>query len=269
MRGEPTAPVRWVHLLQALVAREGVEQLGLSARRVAELLGLAPSAISQYLSGKRGESGVRRYATDDRARAIARRTLERLIEAREAGRPASREVLDGAAELSELARATPGAGATLAPVDPRELRALSRWLRDRVRAEQVAVAQCMRLAQRAGDELTRALLRQIASDSLRHAEIVASLGPYIDRGVFATYAYGVTRAEIVALIEGERRAEAQADVRAARRLKGTMAVLLASIEADERKHTALLRSLLEHGFRPSASPKQAHEGTGHTLEARG
>lgn len=248
------ASIAWVHLVQALAAREGVEELGLSSRRVADLLGLAPSAVSQYLSGKRLEKGFLEYSADERARTIARRTIEELIEAQEAGRGATRSVLEGAAALAELAESAEGrermpkrvSESTEGP----QLRELARWLRERVKAEQVAVTQCMRLAQRARDELTRALLRQIASDSLRHAEIVASLAPYIDRGVSGAYASGITRKEIEALIDAERKAEAQADTASAHRLQGTMAVLIASMEADERKHAELLRGLLNSGFRP-------------------
>ena len=109
---------------------------------------------------------------------------------------------------------------------------------------------CMRLAQRARDELTRAILRQIASDSLRHAEIVASLAPYLDRGIAEAHASGITRREIEVLIEGERRAEAGADVVTSRDLGGTMALLIASMEADERKHADLLQGLLNSGFPP-------------------
>jgi rubrerythrin len=119
-----------------------------------------------------------------------------------------------------------------------------------VRAEQAAVSMCMRLAQRARDELTRAILRQIASDSLRHAEIVASLAPYLDRGITEAHASGITRKEIEVLIEGERRAEAGADVVTAGDLGGTMRLLIASMEADERKHTDLLQGLLDSGFAP-------------------
>jgi uncharacterized protein len=249
-----TASVSWVHLLQALAAREGVEQLGLSARRVADLLGLAPSAVSQYLSGKRGERGFLAFVANDAARAIARKTVEALIEAQEAGYTPTRIVLDGAAALSELPSggdhrppgSAHGPGRDTSP----QLRELAKWMRQRVKAEQVAVTQCMRLAQRARDELTRALLRQIASDSLRHAEIVASLAFYLDRGVSGAYASGITRKEIEALIEGEKRAEAQADLASARHLQGTMAILIASMEADERKHAELLRGLLDTGFRP-------------------
>jgi len=253
MTSKHAASTIWVHLVQALVAREGVEQLGLSSRRVADLLGLAPSAVSQYLSGKRVERRFLAYAADEQARTIARRVIEALVEAQEAGRTPSRVVLEGAAALSELpqspARRSSTAFAPAGSGASPQLRQLARWLRQRVRAEQVAVTQCMRLAQRARDELTRALLRQIASDSLRHAEIVASLAPYIDRGVSGAFASGITRKEIEALIEGERRAEAQADAESARHLQGTMAILIASMEADERKHAELLRGLLESGFR--------------------
>lgn len=248
-----TASISWVHLLQALVAREGVEQLGLSSRRVAALLGLAPSAVSQYLSGTRVGKGFLAYASDDRARAIARHAVEQLIAGESEGRGATRAILEGAASLAELSESPgrrkvfPGRGAD-ARTAP-ELRRLAVWMRQRVRAEQVAVTQCMRLAQRARDELTRGLLRQIASDSLRHAEIVASLATYLDQGVSAAFASGITRREVEALIESERRAEAQADSEPARHLDGTMAILIASMEADERKHADLLRGLLDRGFR--------------------
>ena len=69
------------------------------------------------------------------------------------------------------------------PAPPLVRREVPRWLRNRIVGEQNAVAECMRLAQRSRDELTRALFRQIASDSLRHAEIVASLTAYLDRGI--------------------------------------------------------------------------------------
>jgi uncharacterized protein len=253
MRRRATAPASWVHLLQALAAREGVERLGLSSRRVAELLGVAPSAVSQYLSGKRLEKGFARFATDEGARAIARSALEALIRAHEEGGAPTRVILQRALALSDLAERPQRAALPVSlpsgrPATP-QLRQLARWIRLRVKAEQVAVTECMRLAQRARDELTRGILRQIASDSLRHAEIVSSLLPYVDRGVTGAYAAGITRKEIESLIESERRAEAQADEGLAHHLTGTMAILVASMEADERKHTELLRGLLQQGFR--------------------
>jgi len=250
MARKRTAATSWVQLFQALAAREGVEHLGLSSRRVSGLLGLAPSAVSQYLSGKRVERGFGEFSSDQHVQTIVREAMERLVEAHGDERARTRIVLEGAAALAE-GSASGGRGVQSPPLRPGTppFRQLTKWLRLRIKAEQVAVTQCMRLAQRAGDELTRAILRQIASDSLRHAEIVASLAPYVERGVSGAFAAGITRKEVEALIESERRAEAQADSQAARHLQGTMAILIASMEADERKHAELLRGLLESGFR--------------------
>ena len=126
-------------------------------------------------------------------------------------------------------------------------RELVRALRLRVRGEQAAVGSCMQLAQKARDELTRAIFRQIASDSLRHAEIVASLATYLDRGAASAHASGITRRDVQQLIAKEKAAEAGGpDL--AKWLGGTMHLLAASMEADERKHDELLRGLLESGF---------------------
>ncbi|MCI4348292.1 MAG: hypothetical protein L3J97_06725 [Thermoplasmata archaeon] len=252
-----TAATGWVQLFQALAAREGVEHLGLSSRRMADLLGLAPSAVSQYLSGKRLERAFLEFSTDERAQAIVRRSVDRLIEIHPEGRGRSGVVLEGAASLSVLSDSperNPRSVVPRAETAPR-IRLLAKWLRLRGRAEQVAVAQCMRLAQRARDELTRTILRQIASDSLRHAEIVASLTPYIERGISRAFAAGISRKDVEALIEDERRAEAQADSDLAGHLQGTMAILVASMEADERKHAELLRGLLASGFPPASVRK--------------
>jgi hypothetical protein len=242
------SPSGWVQVLQGLVARELVEGLGLSGRRAAELLGLAPSAVSQYLSGRRLRVLFPAFAARGEARRIARRVANRLLDlgAGEVGPP--RLFLESAAELAERAGGPPGVRGKPEPV-PETVpdRELMRALRVRVLAEQTAVAYCMQLAQKARDELTRAIFRQIASDSLRHAEIVASLAANVDRGMGTTYASGITPKDVERLIQKEQAAE-KGGPNFSRWLGGTMALLVDSMEADERKHDELLRGLLNHGF---------------------
>jgi uncharacterized protein len=252
------SPAIWVHLLQALVAREAVEQFGVSARRAAELLGLTPSAVSQYLSGRRLGRWFGPYATDERARAIARTAAQELLRPHPGPPRRPRVLLEGAAALAELGGAIPRAPES-GPERPSaaasaRVRGIARWLRQRIRTEQTSVAQSMRLARKARDELTRAVLRQIASDSLRHAEIMASLVPYVDRGLLSAYVSGLSRQDVRALIEAERRAEVPATADSARHLRGTMAILVTSMEADEKKHTELLRALLASGFEAEIPP---------------
>ncbi len=171
-----------------------------------------------------------------------------------AGASGPRAVLQAAITLSERPasrRASPTAHFPGAP-SAEVRRRLPKWLRKRIAGEQAAVAECMRLAQRSRDELTRALFRQIASDSLRHAEIVASLAAYLDRGVSASAPTGITRAEVERLIEREHAAEASEGIDLGRNLGGMMHLLWESMEADERKHEELLRRLLDLGLAGSA-----------------
>jgi uncharacterized protein len=240
------SPVVWVQVMQALVARELVEAFGLSERQTAVLLGIVPSSVSQYLSGKRLGPTLSRYLDDEEARRIARRTAQQLM----AGSAGPRTVLESAIVLGERAAPTrPRDGARTAEgLRPELRRKIPGWLRDRIAGEQNAVAECMRLAQRSRDELTRALFRQIASDSLRHAEIVASLAAYLDRGVASSAPTGITRAEVEHLIEREHEAEATSEIDLGPELGGMMRILWESMESDEKKHERLLEFLLESGL---------------------
>ncbi len=245
MAPQTPSPVASVQVMQALVARELVEGLGLPERKAAQLLGIVPSSVSQYLSGKRLGPAISSYFADERVRRVARRTAEQLL----AGRPGSTAVLEAAIELTD--RGAPGGAGREGPVDalrPELRRRVPGWLRQRIVGEQNAVAECMRLAQRSRDELTRALFRQIASDSLRHAEIVAALAPYLDRGVVSSPPTGISRAEVEALIRREHEAEATGEIDLGPELQGMMRILWESMESDEHKHERLLQLLLQAGL---------------------
>lgn len=243
MSDRPGSPVAWVQLTQAMVARALVIEFGLPERRAAARLGLVPSAVSQYLSGKRLGAPIARLEADERIRRIARRVAQELVSRPETEVPAGPRILETAVEVAAGQR---GERAMPSRTDPSPIAPRGRLrtaLRARIRGEQSAVADCMRLAQKSRDELTRAIFRQIASDSLRHAEIVASLETYLDRGVDRTVASGIRRSDIDRLIARERAAEASTDSGLGERLGGVMGLLWESMEADERKHSALLARL--------------------------
>ncbi|HXQ48277.1 MAG TPA: hypothetical protein VN842_00650 [Thermoplasmata archaeon] len=245
----------WVQLAQALVARELVVSFGLPERRAAELLGIAPSAVSQYLSGKRLGASTGASRAPERERAVARAAAQQMVAPPTGPSDGLGVVLETARELS---RGPGGPGALGSPAAPRSTaaspereREVRRYLRRRIALEQAAVGECMRMAQRSRDELTRAVFRQIASDSLRHAEIVASIQTYLERGLHWAYASGIRREEVVRLIAREREAEAGLADPLAPEFGGMLQVLWQSMEADERKHEVLLAAMLEQGLPPS------------------
>ncbi len=251
MKAAATSPVLWVQVMQGLVARELVESFGLPERQAAALLGIVPSSVSQYRSGKRLGTQLGRYLGNEEARRLARRTAQQLMEA-PAGSPA---VLEAAIALGEMVGAEPASRSAASTPTPTVRREAPKWLRNRIVGEQNAVAECMRLAQRSRDELTRALFRQIASDSLRHAEIVASLAAYLDRGVTSSIPTGVTRADIEHLIAREHEAEETSGEDLGPELGGLMRILWDSMESDEKKHELLLQKLLEAGLPDGAKPR--------------
>jgi len=236
------SPVAWVQVMQALVARELVEGFGLPERQAARLLGIVPSSVSQYLSGKRLGPMLGRFLGNEEARRVARRSAQELME----GHGDPKVVLEAAVLLSH--RFGPGhrlPKKSAGPPDGKGVgREVPRWLRHRIAGEQNAVAECMRLAQKSRDELTRALFRQIASDSLRHAEIVASLAAYLDRGISSSVPTGITRGDVQDLVRKEHEAEASMEGDPGPDLGGVMKILWQSMEADERKHELLLEALL-------------------------
>jgi uncharacterized protein len=255
------APVVQVQVMQALIARELVEAFGLPEREAADLLGLVPSSVSQYLTGKRLGPQLERYRGEPTARRLARGAAQQLL----AGEEAMRTVLEAAIALGEGL----GSKSSRRPTSPvtRPLgREVPQWLKSRIAGEQNAVAECMRLAQRSRDELTRALFRQIASDSLRHAEIVASLAAYLDRGVTASQPTGISREDVEQLIAREHAAEAANATDLGKGLGGVMGILWESMEADERKHELLLARLLQEQLadgkrRGRAAERTASEGS--------
>jgi len=247
MGADTPSGARWVAVVQALVARELVENLGVSTRRAAELLGLAPSAVSQYLRGKRRERLLDDLGARPAVVAIAHRTAVALLETPKKAPPAVRLVLEAASQVAEAVGRERG-GARPVGSAGRVDRSVLKRLHQRVAAEQAEVTACMHLAQRARDELTRAIFRQIASDSLRHAEIVASLAIYLEAGTTRSLVSGIDRSEVEGLIRREHEAEGEGGDNLSTGLRGVMKLLAQSMADDESKHERLLTGLLAEGF---------------------
>ena len=234
-------------MVQALIARALVEDMGVSTRRAAQLLGIAPSAVSMYLRGKRRVLLLDDLGGRPELSVIAHRAASSLAGSRHGAKTSAKVVLEAALEVASKGESPKSPGET-GPAAARIDRRAVRRLHARVAAEQEAVAGCMQLAQKARDELTRAIFRQIASDSLRHAEIVASLAVYLEAGTNRSLASGIDRADVEGLIRQEHEAEGEGIGSSELGLGGVMKLLVQSMSDDEKKHDRLLQGLLREGF---------------------
>lgn len=229
--------------LRVGVAVELVSNMGISKAQAAKMLDLTPSALTQYFNGTRGA----KYLEYIRQNRKVEKTIQLLAHG------IARDYSGGRIErinerfLSATLKLNEGGGGIgkmelLAPESSESMPWLEA-LRKRLDEEQHAATECLQFSQNSPDELTRMLFRQIASNSLRHADIVSFLMANMEkRSPF----FGSKPPKIRAIEEMIRKEETagDADIMFLRKKLGpSAALLIESIEADERKHLMLLKGL--------------------------
>ncbi|MEM0478828.1 MAG: transcriptional regulator [Pyrobaculum sp.] len=219
---------RVLSAVRALMAKELVAR-GLSVNETARLLGLTPAAVSMYISGKRGGELAEELARDERVMALIKSHGEVILDMAKRG---SRQPVD----LTELAKVV--ANITARRDSKLELEEV---IKERIKIEQATAGRAMAYSYKTRNPLMRTLFMQIASDSLRHAEILTAILDYL-AGRLKSEDLGVSMEELEALAEEEFS------------MRGSIAelykvddpvvrALILSIELDEQKHYQLVKSL--------------------------
>lgn len=219
---------RVLSAVRALVARELVSR-GLSVNETARLLGLTPAAISMYLSGKRGGELVEELAGDERVMSLVRSHCEVILDMAKRG---ARQPVD----LTEVAKVVANI------ISQREPKAqLEEIIRERIKLEQMTAGRAMAYSYKSRNPLMRSLFMQIATDSLRHAEILTAILDYL-AGRLKAEELGISVEELEALAEEEfSMRESIAELYKVD--DPVVRALILSIELDEQKHYQLVKSL--------------------------
>lgn len=228
---------RVLSAVRALVARELVER-GLSVNETARLLGLTPAAVSMYISGKRGREYVEQLERDERIMSLIKSQGEMLYDMALKGER-------GLVDLTELAKVV----LNIISQKPPGVE-LEEAIRERIRLEQETASRAMAYSYKSKNPLARALFMQIASDSLRHAEILAAILDYIG-GRLKAEELGITAEELEALGE-EERSMRESIVELYKLNDPIIRALLLSIELDEQKHYQLVKAI-QLAVRPKGS----------------
>ncbi len=232
--------------LRAVLAKELVLGRGFSRARAARLLQVSAPAVSQYVSGKRGGVMVAEIEHDKAHMQHVRQLVQDVLAA-PADRPErvgsllfkAAEKIASRLDFSRTPSAKPE------PLANENLRRQSlQLLRARLEEEHQAAAGSMRFAQGCEDERIASMFRQIASDSLRHADTMALLINYVEHPESLHDVRLPSRQAVQKMIEAEESAD-EADIGPLKARLGPAArLLIESVDADERKHVLLLKGLL-------------------------
>lgn len=226
--------------IRAVLAMRLVRDHGFSRKRVAEVLGISQPTITLYLSRRRASSSAKRIAESE----IARRYLDELIEKiLSRGMLTEGELYDAAfnikraLELSEKIEIVPSEASG-------EVARILEFLRRRVQAEQESAEEFMKLAISLKDDLARMIFRALASDCLRHADILMTLISAIERGGTVDISR-LKRMDIEALL----RKEEEAHIGGLEEVEGLLpegfsTLIVEFIKSDEEKHSKVLRRII-------------------------
>ena len=241
MAREQITPERLVPGLRSLLVKELVERRGLGKKAAAEVMGLSPSAVTQYLQGGRASG---------QAKALSRPDVMQLVDdlcdkAALRGTPLMQaEFFELVYAVSGLLQRRPTAKSEASPSQREGREKLLSTLRGRLQAEQEAAELFMGVAVSLRDDLTRLLFRGVASDSIRHADIVMKIIDSIEKGE-TVEADLPEREHLRQLLSYEDTAHVHnLDAVKPYFPSKIISALLASIEADERKHSDLLKRLM-------------------------
>lgn len=220
--------------LRAHVAAQLVSRFGFSKKDAASSLGVTPAAVTQYLKGRRGSrlrgilEGDVLLVVEELTRKIAGGLERSAVEL---------NLLDVAKQIISLSR-----GLNVRPKVEEGFDELALQLNARRMLELKTAQRCLKASDTLRDELLELLLRQIASDSLRHADIVSHILARLDRlnePIFTT--------TDSATLKNVLRIEDETVDQRLDHLKECSPVvkaLLNSIDLDEDKHTKILKIAL-------------------------
>jgi hypothetical protein len=212
--------------------------MGFKASQISRVLNVTPAAVTQYLKGIRG----RRLAETQNQRqmidALAEKGAQRIKGNLE---PLSTvELLDVAHQILTVSSGEKIIGSKSENKKNESIAIL----KVRLQLELKAAQRCLDLANNAKDEYTRLLLRMVASDSIRHADIVSQMVLWLETGHEGAYEPPDQRLldEILAIEDNANEFSLRKTVRIKH---GVAKLLLESIDMDEEKHERLIGKLAE------------------------
>lgn len=224
-------------LIRAKVAVK-LTRMGFRAKEIASILNVTPSAVTQYLKGRRGNK-FSDISSDIIITALADKAAQKIRS--DLGPLRSVELLDAAYQLLSTNKSF-----RILESKPESAIALEsmRLLKQRLQLELKAAEKCLELANRTRDDYAKLLLRMIASDSIRHADIISQLISWSEVSPEADFE-PPDRVIMNEMLTIEDKANESALTKIVKIPHAGAMLLLESIDMDEEKHDRIVGKMLK------------------------
>ncbi len=216
-----------------------LKRQGLRVTQIAAALNTTPAAVVQYLKGKRGRLVARPAQVDRTIDALADKILQRV---RSGVREGVRmpELMEAA---DQIIIASKGRRMLEETTEKKEKQVVE-VLRQRLELELRASERCLESAVKFDDQYSKLLLRMIAADSMRHADVVSQILSWAELPREPTM--NVPKKEFLdAILQIEDKAGEQS-LRDAVEISHPVArLLLEWIDTDEKKHERVISKMVQ------------------------
>lgn len=167
---------RLIPVIRARLAEKLSEQ-GFTVKEIAQTLNVTSAAVTQYLKKKRGSESMGVTAADSLIDPLVEKLIKRVKSG--LGGIETTELLEAARQVMVIS-----AGRKIAhdKQDEPERNQSLELLRRRLQLELTAAEKYLELANKTSDDYTKLLLRMIASDSIRHADVVSQIISWLEAG---------------------------------------------------------------------------------------
>ncbi|MDA4135866.1 MAG: hypothetical protein OK449_02550 [Thaumarchaeota archaeon] len=239
---------RLIPMIRAALA-ERMAQEGFHVKDIAVALNVTQAAVTQYLKRKRGDGRDSLQNLGHLIDPLAEKAVKR---ARSGMGPVE------TVELLETARQVMVMNAGRGMIEKRseepERNASLALLRERLQLELSAAEKYLELANKTADDHTKLLLRMIASDSIRHGDVVSQVMSWLEAETKTKVELpGKELLETMLAMEDSAK---EASLRESIKVDHPIArLLLEWIDMDEAKHGKMVVKLLALGKNPSAASR--------------
>ncbi len=212
---------------------------GLRVTEIALALNTTPAAVVQYLKGKRGRLVLRPAQVDRTIDALADKVLQRV---RSGVREGVRmpELIEAA---DQIIIASKGSRMLEETAPKKTEKQVVEVLRQRLELELRASERCLESAVKFDDQYSKLLLRMIAADSMRHADVVSQIISWTELPHEPTL--NVPKREFLdAILQIEDKAGEQSLRDTVKVSHPVARLLLEWIDADEKKHERIINKMV-------------------------